>query len=136
MVHASSPLEAAILREYTISRRSSGCRSRPHKLSRRASVEKKRYGGSSFRKLTTSLLRRASQRRFSRMDICMLERGAFPKKSVRFAEPTVTECREFLYEEDEYLDFPDVPSHEYLEHDEYYEAMAEMVSELNEVAGY
>ena len=58
------------------------------------------------------------------------ERSKFPKKSVSFSTYHVTDCHEFMFDEREYEDFPCVPSYEYLEHDDYYEIMAEMVAEL------
>jgi hypothetical protein len=52
-------------------------------------------------------------------------------RSVTFIETESVVCREFEFDADEYEGFPEVPSYEHLDHDEYYEAMAEIVAELS-----
>jgi hypothetical protein len=54
-----------------------------------------------------------------------------PSRSVTFTETECVVCQEFTFDAKEYEGFPEVPSYEHLEHDEYYEVMAEMVQELS-----
>jgi hypothetical protein len=54
-----------------------------------------------------------------------------PSRSVTFTETESVACQKFTFDAEEYEGFPEVPSYEHLEHDEYYEVMAEMVQELS-----
>jgi hypothetical protein len=50
---------------------------------------------------------------------------------VCFADTAQIDIREYSFEKHEYLDFPVVPNYAHLDQEEYYDAMAEMVAELN-----